>query len=152
MPAVRLRPVRPDDRAYVERLLESSDLPTDDLDAAYPSLFVCVGGSERGESERRIGVAGLEVNGNAGLLRSVAVEESARGQGYGNSICEKLLGRARNRNLDAVYLLTTTAADFFADRGFEAVERETVPEAIRNTGEFSDICPTSATCMKKPLS
>ena len=152
MPVVRLRPVRPDDRAYVERLLESSGLPTADLDAARPSLFVCVGESARRESERRIGVAGLEVNGNAGLLRSVAVEQSARGRGCGNSICEKLLGRARNRDLDAVYLLTTTAAGFFADLGFETVERENVPEAIRSTAEFSDICPTSATCMKKTLS
>ncbi|WP_225741200.1 arsenic resistance N-acetyltransferase ArsN2 [Halorussus halophilus] len=157
MPTLRLSPAESSDREYVETILEANDLPTADLDAAFPALFVCVGESERSdlesrETERRIGVAGLEVEGNVGLLRSVAVEQSARGRGFGTAICEQLLDRARAENLDTVYLLTTTAAEFFADLGFEAVERETVPKAIRDTAEFSDLCPTSATCMKKSLS
>jgi amino-acid N-acetyltransferase len=164
VPTVELRPAEPRDRAYVEELLAENDLPTDDLDAAYPSLFVCEvpsGGSAAGDSSasERVGVGGLQVEGDpesqskegAGLLRSLAVKESARGSGYGTAVCERLLDRARAADLDSVFLLTTTAADFFADLGFEEVERERVPDPIRETAEFSDICPASATCMKRPL-
>ena len=174
MSTVELRPAEPGDREYVEELLAENDLPTSDLDSAYPALFVC----ESGEGER-VGVGGLEVAGaeseadgsegdvegsedegevdeverepDAGLLRSVAVEESARGAGYGTAICERLLDRARVADLDAVFLLTTTAEDFFADLGFERVERSRVPDSIQGTAEFSDLCPASATCMKKGL-
>lgn len=146
MLTIHLHPAGPDDREYVESLLELNDLPTADLDDAFSALFVA-----RSDSERRIGVAGLEVVDNVGLLRSVAVERSARGEGYGTAITEELLLRARREDLGAVYLLTTTAADFFADFGFETVARETVPAAIRGTEQFSDLCPSSATCMKKSL-
>jgi amino-acid N-acetyltransferase len=143
MSEVTLRPAASDDREYVEHLLAENDLPTADLDAAYGSLFVCE--STDGEA---VGVAGLEIEGDAGLLRSLAVEESARGEGYGGAICERLLERADAQNLDAVYLLTTTASSFFADRGFEEIERERVPDALRANSEFTDLCPTSATCMR----
>lgn len=147
---VELRPAKPHDREYVERLLTENDLPTSDLDSAYSSLFICESTEDEEESES-VGVGGLEIEGAAGLLRSVAVEESVRGTGYGTAICEQLLDRAREIGLDSVFLLTTTAEEFFADRGFERVEREQVPDSIRETAEFSDICPSSATCMKKKI-
>lgn len=147
MQSVELRPAEPRDREYVERLLAESDLPTGDLDAAYSSLFVCEI-SDDGADGERVGVGGLEIKGAVGLLRSVAVEESAQGSGYGTAICEQLLDRARAADLASVFLLTTTAEEFFADFGFEVVQREEVPEAIRDTAEFTDLCPTSAACMK----
>lgn len=154
MPTVELHPAEPDDREYVEGLLAENGLPTSDLDAAYSSLFVCESaeGKRAGISEgERVGVGGLQVEGDAGLLRSVAVEESARGAGYGTAICERLLDRARAADLEAVFLLTTTAEDFFAEFGFEEVDRGRVPDSIRGTAEFGDLCPASAACMKKEL-
>ncbi|MFW6382934.1 MAG: hypothetical protein ACOCZD_02725 [Haloferacaceae archaeon] len=62
-----------------------------------------------------------------------------------------MLERARNDGLGAVYLLTTTAADFFADLGFEPVDREAVPEPIRQSAAFADLCPSTATCMRRDL-
>lgn len=146
MKSIELRHAEPDDREYVAELLAENDLPTADLDEALPSLFVCE------SADGVVGVGGLEVEGRIGLLRSLAVEAPVRGQGYGTAICDRLLERARDEDLDAVYLLTTTAEDFFAGRGFEEVEREEVPEPIRGTAEFSDLCPASATCMKLELS
>jgi amino-acid N-acetyltransferase len=50
-----------------------------------------------------------------------------------------------------LYLLTTTAREFFADRGYAEVERTEPPEAIRATTEFADLCPSTAACMRKRL-
>lgn len=146
MNVVELRPAESRDREYIEELLAENGLPISDLDSACSSLFVC----ESAEGER-VGVGGLEVEGKAGLLRSVAVEETVHGEGYGTTICERLLDRARAADLDAVFLLTTTAEEFFMDLGFERIERNRVPDSIRGTAEFRDLCPASATCLKKNI-
>ena len=142
---VKLRPAEPDDRGYIEWLLVRNVFPIADLSEKLPRLYVC-------ETEmERIGVGGVEYHHEAGLVRSVAIEESARGNGYGTRVCNKLLARANSTSLSTVYLLTTTADEFFARLGFEEVARETVPPSIKNTSEFSDLCPATAVCMKRDL-
>ncbi|WP_255193333.1 arsenic resistance N-acetyltransferase ArsN2 [Natronobeatus ordinarius] len=144
-PDVELRPAERGDREYVESTLERCGLPTADLETALEHLFVC------SADGRRIGVGGLEPCAEYALLRSVAVEPSARGEGYGTAITERLLEHAREDGFSTTYLLTTTAADFFADRGFEPVDRAAVPEPVCRTEEFTDICPSTAMCMRHDL-
>lgn len=114
-----------------------SDDAEDARDGADEDTPVCVGGLERHAS--------------TALLRSVVVEESVRGEGYGSLLCDRLESRARADGVESIYLLTTTAADFFADRGYERIERDEAPPAIRETTEFDDLCPATATCMRKSL-
>ena len=77
--------------------------------------------------------------------------ESNRGQDYGAELCDSLEEYARTNDVETLYLLTTTAAPFFRRYGYDAVAREEVPSRIRNTTEFTDLCPASATCMAKGL-
>ena len=93
----------------------------------------------------------LEPAGDAGLLRSVAVRDSARGAGVGTAVCDELEERARAEGTTELYLLTTSAADFFADRGYEKIERVDAPRAIRETTQFDDRCPAAAVCMRTRL-
>ncbi len=53
--------------------------------------------------------------------------------------------------IENLYLLTTTAADYFERRGFTRIERSQVPERLRATAEFQGTCPASATVMKAAL-
>lgn len=142
---VQLRPAEPDDRGYIESLLVRNDLPTADFSEKLSCLYVCETETEQ------IGVGGLEQYNEAGLVRSVAIEESARGNGYGTRVCDKLLDRAQSTGISTVYLLTTTADEFFERLGFVEVARKTVPTSIQNTSEFSDLCPPTAVCMKRDL-
>lgn len=141
---VSLHPVG-DDVEYVEHCLEAAELPTRDLETTPADLYHATVGGER------IGVGGIETYGTVGLLRSVVVESDRRGQGYGSALCEALERTARADGVERLYLLTTTAAEFFAARGYGTVEREAVPSDIRRTTQFEDICPSSATCMRKSL-
>jgi amino-acid N-acetyltransferase len=50
-----------------------------------------------------------------------------------------------------VYLLTTTAADYFRRRGYEPVDRDALPPAIRSTEEAARLCPASAACLRKKI-
>lgn len=140
-----LRPADREDSAYIEDLLERNDLPTADVREQLHCLCLC----ENGDSP--IGVGGLERHGDAGLLRSLAIEDSSRGDGYGKAVCNELLARAESRGITDIYLLTTTAAGFFEALGFEEIPREDAPAAIRETAEFSELCPDSATCMTRDL-
>ena len=96
---------------------------------------------------RVVACAGLEVYGQSGLLRSVAVVSELRGEGLGKVLVGNLLERAHELRLDVVYLLTTTAADYFRRLGFRPVERGDLPEAFAHSPEFARICPASATTL-----
>lgn len=71
-----------------------------------------------------------------------------RGVGVGSAICEHLEREARTAGLGRLWLLTTTAADFFAARGYERVDRSAASERIQATTEFADLCPNTATCLQ----
>jgi amino-acid N-acetyltransferase len=81
----------------------------------------------------------------------VAVEPSVRGRGFGTTLCDRLERNARSADVETLYLLTTTAADFFAELGYVESERENAPISIRDTTEFAELCPATATCMEKSL-
>lgn len=144
--SVALQPADADSLSYVERLLERNDLPVADVRDRPECFYVA---TRHGE---RVGIGGLERHGEAALLRSLVVEQSVRATGVGTAVCDALEDIARSADVETLYLLTTTADDFFAARGYETVERAAVPRAIRETTEFSDLCPTSAVCMSKSLS
>lgn len=127
-------------------LLDAAGLPHDDLTAAALQHFRVVrrdGGL--------VGVVGIEPAGSGGVLRSLAVRPSARGQGYGRALVRNAETYARSLNLRTLYLLTTTATGFFAELGYERISRDTVPPAIAQTDEFDRLCPRTAACMQKSL-
>ena len=138
----RLRPARPADLEAIRRLLAACELGAEGLETQFPDGYAVV--ESAGDL---VGAAGLEIYGEDGLLRSVAVEPERRGKGLGALLVRGRLEWAVQRGLRAVYLLTTTAADFFAGMGFWAVEREAAPEGIRSSEQYRVACPASATLM-----
>ena len=99
------------------------------------------------DGSRLLGTAALEVYGDHALLRSVAVDASARGTGLGQALTRAAIDRAATRRVQRVYLLTETAPVFFTRFGFSDIARSAVPAAIRDTVEFASACPASARVM-----
>ena len=96
-------------------------------------------------------MVGCEIHGSDGLLRSLVVTPDNRGAGTGSALVEHVEAYARKQGVRVMYLLTTTAEEFFARRGYSAVDRDQVPDSIRSTSEYSDICPASSAIMVKHL-
>ena len=132
--------------AAVEALLIRANLPVADLHARAGLQWF---GVRRGEP--LIGVVGVEVYGAVGLLRSLAVEEAYRRSGLGRALVERAESWATRHGVEALYLLTTTAANFFARRGYQAIPRSEAPAAIAGTPQFVGLCPASSTFMRKKL-
>lgn len=147
---VMLRRADADSIGAVEQLLERNDLPASDVRSSPTNFFIGVDPEQR-DGERVVGVGGIEAYPPHGLLRSVVVKRSDRGKGYGTALCDELEQFAREEGVETLYLLTTTAAEFFADRGYVPTDRDAVPDVIQATTEFAELCPDSATCLSREL-
>jgi amino-acid N-acetyltransferase len=135
-----------EDLPFIESLLQENQLPHQDISEKLSNLFIGSVG------EQTIGIGGLEVYRDAGLLRSLAIESSYRGKGYGKAFTAQLLEFAKSIGIEQIYLLTTTAVTFFTQLGFEKVDRSLVPSSIQNTSQFTSLCPASAICLLKEIS
>ena len=145
-----LRQGRPDDWAAVGALLADAGLPVDDLDQASMAEFtIATRPSMRAEPVS--GVIGVQSFEEVGLLRSLVVAKSARSAGCGSKLVQAVERNANAAGIRQLWLLTTDARDYFENRGFRAVSRELAPPAIRQTAEFTSLCPASAILMLKTL-
>jgi N-acetylglutamate synthase-like GNAT family acetyltransferase len=140
-----LRPATAADVPAVERLLGAAELPRAGVADAIATFVLAEHGVEV------VGVAGLELCGDNGLLRSVAVTPAWQNRGLARRLVRHVIAAARERHLRVVYLLTTTAADYFATLGFARTTRQTVPQDVAATEEFASLCPASAVVMMREV-
>ncbi len=145
-PDIALRPAVATDLEAVRKLLVEAKLPLDGVDEQFGDAYAVA------ESEGAVvGVEGIERYGDAGLLRSAAVHERWRGRGLGDRLTHDRLAWARSSGLKEVWLLTTTAAEYFPRFGFERAERSMAPAALQASREFKEACPASAVAMRLSL-
>jgi amino-acid N-acetyltransferase len=97
------------------------------------------------------GVVGLEPTEEGALLRSLAVPPEGRGAGTGARLVDAIERHAARVGIDTVYLLTTTAADYFEAHGYDRVDRVALPPSIQETEEAARLCPDRAVCLRKRL-
>jgi N-acetylglutamate synthase-like GNAT family acetyltransferase len=139
--AMKLRPATKADLAAVENLLSVNDLPTEGVAENFTQFLVA---DDQGVI---VGAIGLEKFGSTALLRSAVVANEHRGSGIGQRLVNELLERAAQNGLAQLYLLTTTAEDYFARFGFAPTTRSAVPHAVKASAEFRGACPDTATVM-----
>jgi amino-acid N-acetyltransferase len=130
----------------IKSLLEDCGLPSDDINASYLDNFFVIK-----DSGQIVGSVGLEICGEFGLLRSLALSESLRGQGIGAQLVGHIEKYAPSKNIRSIYLLTTTADQFFTHLEYQTIGRENAPEPVQETTEFQSICPACAVCMCKQI-
>lgn len=141
-----LRPAHPADEEQIMALLSRVGLPLDRLaDHLSTAIVARLDG-------RVVGSAALEVYGESALLRSVAVDSALQGRGLGLRLTHAAIELARTRGVRALYLLTTTASNFFPKFGFQPIARADVPEEVLGSVEFTAACPATATVMRKRFS
>ena len=144
--AFSIRPATASDLEAVKGLLRGARLPLDGLEEQFGDGYAiaeCAGAA--------IGAEGIEVHGDAGLLRSAVVDAAWRGNGVGDALTQDRLAWAARHGLREVWLLTTTAADYFPRFGFARAARDAAPAPMQRSREFADACPASAVVMRRSL-
>jgi len=115
--------------------IEKPDTPTSQSAIGNPC---CDPGSPGAPAEARAGrcsIVGcgslLPMNTTLVELRSLAVDERARGAGVGRELVAALVGEARRRQFGTIFALTR-AVSFFEKCGFSVAPKEFFPEKVWN--------------------
>jgi amino-acid N-acetyltransferase len=77
------------------------------------------------------------------------VSPPSRGTGVGRQLVESILERANQEGIDDIYLLTTSAENYFPRFGFARTTRAAVPETVKTSAEFRGACPDTAVVMSR---
>jgi len=134
-----------EDVEAIVALLKTNNLPVKDLVTGQRMFLVAL------SDINVVGCVAVEIYGNAGLLRSLAVNSDFRGKGIGQKLVAEAEAWSLDNGLKGLYLLTTTATGFFPKLGWQNTDRAFVPESIVFSSEFASICPSTAVCMFKAI-
>lgn len=141
-----IAPLAPD--AAARGLLQACGLPHEDLEQEVRLQGLQLYGYTIGDT--LAGMVGLEVCGDAALLRSLAVAPDFRKLWLGIALMAHAERQADAQDVREIWLLTTTAPGFFEKLGYRRADRAEAPEAIRATSQFRGACPATATaCVKR---
>lgn len=161
-PLLRPVPVAPDDPGLLA-MLAAADLPVSDLAPAGDALHLFAPAGDALHlfafdtlDGARVGYGGWEEIDGGALIRSVVVDPARRGMALGRGMVALLLFRIWESGRGtagpkAAWLLTTSAAGFFARLGFTEVARADAPAAVLATPQAAGLCPASAVLMTRPL-
>ncbi|WP_276484803.1 arsenic resistance N-acetyltransferase ArsN2 [Paraflavitalea pollutisoli] len=142
---MRITDATQDMRQQIVSLLQGDHLPVDDLPEVLDNFFVAI------DQDAPVGVIGMETYGQYGLLRSMVVHPEYRRNNIASTLVSRLEKKAAKSGIAELYLLTETASGYFQKKGFEVIDRKSVPQPITKSSEFSHVCPVSAIVMKKDL-
>lgn len=144
---MRIRGARREDLDGIRALLAENDLPFSDVSAGLLDGFVVIEDASRA----LVGNVGLERFGCNALLRSLAVAPIVRKTGLGSLLLANAEDLARASRISELWLLTTTATEFFRRACYAEVDRQRAPAEIQASTQFVQLCPDSAVCMGKVL-
>jgi len=142
---MKIRKATNRDLDAVEGLLSANDLPLDGVKENLSGFIVAE------EGGRVIGTVGLERFGSVALLRSAVVSEGRRGGGVGRRLVEHILDYAESDGIEELFLLTTTAENYFPRFGFTRTTRSAVPPTVKASAEFRGACPDTALVMTRRI-
>src|SRR5258708_28365520 len=112
MTNLTIRPAVAADVETVIQLLSDAKLSVPGVAEHFDSFLV----AERDQTI--VGAIGLEPRGADALLRSAVVAPAERGSGIGRELYMRIAELARARGIARLYLLTTTAAEYWTRFGF----------------------------------
>jgi amino-acid N-acetyltransferase len=142
---LNMRAATLEDLQSVLELLEAAKLPTAGVKDHIQNYLLEL------DNQTLLGCAGLEIHGQAGLLRSVLVNASKRSNGIGSRLVKAILEHAKTQHLSSIFLLTETAEHYFPRFGFKRVTRAEIPARLNTSEELRGACLDSAVVMMLEL-
>ncbi len=128
-----LRVARAEDIPQIEKLLAAEWLPPLQIAEFLETFWVLEGDG------RMLGCAGLEIYGPAGVIRSVVVHPSVRGEGLGDLLSQTAIDEAHRRGVERLYLFTGDKAPFWSRFGFERCSLDDWEPAARESWQWQAI-------------
>jgi N-acetylglutamate synthase-like GNAT family acetyltransferase/DNA-binding HxlR family transcriptional regulator len=137
----------PEDLSKINTLLKRAQLPEIKEITSNNYYFKAID-----QNEQIVGAIGLEIYNQYGLLRSMVVSPGFRNKGIAKRLIEIIEQLAISKHLIDIYLLTNTAQLYFEKKEYRVIPRNDVASEIKESEEFSSICPVSSVILIKHLS
>lgn len=145
MRSFQIRKATGEDLNAIRQLLDALQLVSDDVDQHLEHFLVA-------EIDGVIaGTIGMEFYERTALLRSAAVVPQYQHQGIGDKLLSSINGYAKEHGVDEIVLLTTTAQEYFARKGFSAITRDELKGRVLTSSQFNGACPSTAVSMRMKL-
>jgi amino-acid N-acetyltransferase len=126
----------------IVNLLRNNNLPAGDIDENRIDFLVAIN-----SADKIIGCIGIEKYSEEALLRSFAVDEDYQKKNIGAELLGRLFKISGESGIKTLHLLTTTAETYFKAKGFITSDRNSAPLSIKQTTEFTSLCPASSVYM-----
>jgi amino-acid N-acetyltransferase len=136
-----IRRANASDIAEIKETLTAGGLPTVGVDKAVEQFLVA-------EGSQVIGVLGALYDTPKALLRSFAVSPAQRSKGVGGTLVVEIFKELQRQEIEEVYLITDTAAEYFRRVGFYEITRAEMPANLLKESGLDEACPCSSKCMK----
>lgn len=144
--SVTIRPARAEEMERARAVVEEARLFLGGFEEQFGPQFALAVAADGSI----VGVAGIEIYGDVGLLRSVCVREAWRGKGIAARLVRDRLVWARARELRAIHLFTTRVA-FWTAFDFEVSDPATWPAALHESVQFRLAEGRGVTAMVRPI-
>lgn len=142
---LQIEPALESDYKEISYLLNVNELPSSDITEDHVQIFVGL------NQQEIIGTIGLQKYDSIGLLRSLVVKDGYKSQKIAGKLLHYIFDYCVMHKITELYLLTTSAEEYFYKYGFQKIERILVPEVIKETKQYQEICPKVAVVMHKSL-
>lgn len=142
---MRIEKFNKNDLKEIEKFLKEAELPVNDIYSSPVNFFGIK------ESQKMVAVGALEIYHPYAIVRSVAVSPKLQKNGVGSKMVDFLEEKAKELKIAELFLLTTTAEEFFSKKGYANKLRSSCPEKILNSEEYRNLCPDSAISLSKKL-
>ena len=146
---IKIESAKISDLEEIYALLKIVDLPIEGVKENIDYFLLLI--RQVDTTEEIIGCVGLEMYGQLALLRSAVIHPDHQGKKYGKQLTSAIIAFAKLNGVSQLYLLTETAEQFFQKLGFIKIERSQVPDSVKESIEFTSLCPDSATTMTLKL-
>lgn len=144
---IQLSFAQKEDEFDIKNLLFYYDLAVEDILIDNLKHFIIA------KSENMIiGVIGIEIYNEIGLLRSFAVSPSFRLNGIGKRLFGNLVIYSYQNKINKLYLFTKNSDVFFRKLGFQTLNRNNLPQSIKRSSQYTTHCVKNVTCMYMQIS
>ena len=130
----------------VTALLAENGLPIADISASSSLHFFGIR-----HAGALVAVVAIERCPPFGLLRPLAVRSSFRKRGLARELVLFAERWSDAQGVASLFLLTTTANQFFLGLGYAPAAPDSAPSAIQATPQFSSLCPASAAVLSRHI-
>jgi len=145
--SIVVRLAKENDMIAMEQLLEKAKLNKTGI-AENLDNFLVVEDLRAEPLPSIVGMVGLEIYGDKGILRSLVLRSESWNSKIGVELIALIISYGWRKGLKEIYLMTSSSRSFFEYWGFIELAWDDVPKQLKVSSQFTEYNPSYVTVMR----